>query len=689
MIPIDASASAPRSPTSARHSARRERLVLAGILCVTAVARLYRLDLTWFFQDQARDVSIASSIAAGHAFPLLGPRIGWTVAYLGPLYYYLLAIPFALASDPLVGVAFVALSNVAATWLLYRFASEYFGASVAAYAAAFFAVFPLAIFSSRLVWHTGLLPLFTILFMRALFAVIAKEDSKSVIAVLALLAVLPQLHLTAAGLAAVAVVAFVAFRPAVRGVHLAIGAGIFLLLYSPYIAYELSHDLENTRELAYFALDRSLPTRGAFLAVLGNVLALYRPALGGFIAELPWPPSLVAVLSALYRIEASLFAIGIILAGYRLLRHWRERDKDDIRGRRSLGLLLLWLGLPLLLFGSRGGVIWWYYFDLLYPVQFIFAAIALSSIPSAAFLGSSARAWLSRASLCLALAIVLSQVGVQLAFQQRLARHGETTLNVQSFVVTPAASPIGTLTSLSLGHRRGILRALVDEFGVDTDTLRRRVHGAVLGLPAESNYLVRHFAAKRGTPRATATDPDMHYRVARREGTGSDRHALRARQIGPYVVGEYRPHVDYRSWAYAVVSREALDDRAGQEWKTVELPIHDLNLRKGRVLLLKGTVDLVAGEGPARIAVDLTVDAPVEILRAQVHGRPLSPSETLAWQVPLMLPTPAGWMMGLGRTTESVLDLKAVAPGRAPVLIEISGPELILKLDVYDADPAD
>src|SRR4026208_2548262 len=68
MIPIDASASAPRSPTTARpsarlrappppprppptprHSARRERLVLAGILCVTAVARLYRLDLTWFF----------------------------------------------------------------------------------------------------------------------------------------------------------------------------------------------------------------------------------------------------------------------------------------------------------------------------------------------------------------------------------------------------------------------------------------------------------------------------------------------------------------------------------------------------------------------------------------------------------------------------------------------------------------
>ena len=342
--------------------------------------------------------------------------------------------------------------------------------------------------------------------------------------------------------------------------------------------------------------------------------------------------------------------------------------------------------LPLLLLGSRGGVIWWYYFDLLYPVQFIFAAMALSSISSAAFLGSSARAWLSRASLCLALAIVLSQVGVQLAFQHRLARHGETTLNVQSFVVTPAASPIGTLTSLSLGHRRSILRALVDEFGVDTDTLRRRVHGPVLGLPAQSDYLVRRFAAKRGPPRTLIANPDVHYRVARREGAGFDRHALRARQIGPYVIEEYRPHIDYRSWAYTVVSREALDDRAGQEWRTVEVPIYDLNLGKGRVLLLQGTVDLPAG-GAARIAVDVTADASVQILRAQVHGRPLSPSERLAWQIPLMLPTPSGWMMGLGRATESILDLNALEPGRAPMLIAISGPDLILKLDVYDAGP--
>ena len=85
----------------------------------------------------------------------------------------------------------------------------------------------------------------------------------------------------------------------------------------------------------------------------------------------------------------------------------------------------------------------------------------------------------------------------------------------------------------------------------------------------------------------------------------------------------------------------------------------------------------------------MTADAPVQILRAQVHGRALRPTERLAWQIPLMLPTPSGWMMGLGRTTESILDVKALEPGRAPMLIAISGPDLILKLDVYDAGPPD
>src|SRR5436189_4915907 len=106
---------------------RHRRAILAAIVMVGAVVHFYRFDLTWFFLDHVRDVSMATAIVDGTSVPVLGPRVGWTEAYLGPLYYYLLAIPFSVWSDPSAGVAFVALGHLVALVLLYRFATEFFG----------------------------------------------------------------------------------------------------------------------------------------------------------------------------------------------------------------------------------------------------------------------------------------------------------------------------------------------------------------------------------------------------------------------------------------------------------------------------------------------------------------------------------------------------------------------------------
>jgi len=143
------------SPAAARSSASRsitrDKLALGAILALAAIVHFYRLDLTWFFLDHVRDVSVAANIATGASFPLLGPRIGWTEAYLGPLYFYMLAIPFSISRDPVAGIVLVAGFHVAALLALYRFAREFFGPGVALYASAFFAVFPLTAFSARLV----------------------------------------------------------------------------------------------------------------------------------------------------------------------------------------------------------------------------------------------------------------------------------------------------------------------------------------------------------------------------------------------------------------------------------------------------------------------------------------------------------------------------------------------------------
>src|SRR5262249_42133990 len=161
------------------------------------------------------------------------PWIGWTNAYLGPLYYYLVAVPFLFTGHPLAAVIAVALANVLAVVLLYRFAARYFGVPVALIASALFAVFPLAVVSARVLWNPALVPLFTLAFMGALYGVVVDGHSRCVISAAAALAVLTQLHVATIALGGVALIAWGLFRPRVRLRDAGLGALAFAALYTP------------------------------------------------------------------------------------------------------------------------------------------------------------------------------------------------------------------------------------------------------------------------------------------------------------------------------------------------------------------------------------------------------------------------------------------------------------------------
>src|SRR5262244_3720316 len=92
------------------------RLLLASILALGAWTRLSGLDLGWFLQDQVRDATIALGIVSGHDFPLVGPEAGATF-HLGPLFYYLLAIPYGLSINPQVGLVFQTALNLISIYL--------------------------------------------------------------------------------------------------------------------------------------------------------------------------------------------------------------------------------------------------------------------------------------------------------------------------------------------------------------------------------------------------------------------------------------------------------------------------------------------------------------------------------------------------------------------------------------------
>ena len=315
--------------------------------------RFYRLDVTWFMLDQVRDVTVAAAIASGDSLPLLGPKIGWTDAYLGPLYYYLLALPFAVTATPLAGPAFVAGANVLAVILLHRFARRFWGDGAALAAAALFGVFPLAVFSSRLVWHAGLVPLATVLFMRSLFALAVDGRSTAAVSMLALLAALTQLHLTAVAFVPVAILALVAGRRTLAWRHMGLGVAAAGLLYAPYLAHEVTHRFENLRALVAGAASDGTASRGAFAPVLLHALLLYRTALGGFFPGEPMGAGLSFPWRVLYGAEAVLLGAGVAIALGRIVRRRRNERALGPAGRAD-AFLLLWPASPLLLLGTLG-----------------------------------------------------------------------------------------------------------------------------------------------------------------------------------------------------------------------------------------------------------------------------------------------------------------------------------------------
>lgn len=656
-----------------------ERLTLGGVLLAAAIVRLYRIDLTWFFLDQVRDISTASNIVAGKSFPLVGPLVGWTHGHLGPLYYYIVAIPFAFTSNPMAGAVFVVLANVLAVFLLHRFAKEFFGASTALIAAALFAVFPLAVISSRVLWNPGLVPLFTLLFMRALFDLIVNGRSRAVPWALALLAVLTQIHLTTVALGGVALLAVALFRPKIEPRHALLGLALFMFLYSPYLLHELTHRFENIRALLSVTMaDQGVIWARTLAAVIGNLLILYRSLLNGFVVADSWPPQFHGVFSILYGLESLLFGLGMLIALYGVARGLRDAAPQEVRARRSIALLFLWIAVPVLLLGTRRRPVWWYHLDLLYPTQFIFTGLALTWLSSLKAIPAAARRVAAGVSAGLVLAIVLIQGYFDIGLQQRTARQGAILLDGRGMSVNSLSSPFEVLTTLPYGYRHKIFRTMLDRWGVEESAFPRRVHGAVLGVPEENRYLLRHLAMKTGASRRAAAPAGAHYLVARDWIAALGPKALRSRRVGPYTVVEYIPIIDYGRWSYAVVSGGSIDGLAPLGWKSLELPAADLDitLPGGEALVGKGMLRIPDGAMPGTVTVAVFSDFPLRKIEGWLDARRLAPvAERSARSLSLY------WVQ------ETVFDLgQGWRPGDQPFVIAVvggtSGP--VRAVDVYE-----
>lgn len=144
---------------------RKEFIVLFLILLVTLGLRIYKIDqYMTFLGDEGRDALMVRRILTTFDIPLLGPPTSIGNMYLGPLYYYMMAVSMAVVwLNPVAAAVMVALIGTGTVFLVYYLSREWFGRIPAVISAVLYSISSVNIIYSRSSWNPNPAPFFTLL----------------------------------------------------------------------------------------------------------------------------------------------------------------------------------------------------------------------------------------------------------------------------------------------------------------------------------------------------------------------------------------------------------------------------------------------------------------------------------------------------------------------------------------------
>ncbi|MBU0693403.1 MAG: glycosyltransferase family 39 protein [Candidatus Omnitrophica bacterium] len=330
----------------------KSKIALIIILLLAAFLRLGSLWYVEFKNDEANNSFLAVDFIYKGIFPLAG-NVSSAGGYHPPMFTYLLAPSFLLSKNPVAVCGYIALLNILAVYLCFLFCREFFNERAALIASAFFAVNPWVILNSRKIWSYDLMYLFIIAFFYTLYKVIFKRQKKFILLSFLFLAIFTQLHLTSISYVYIFFLALIISKPKIKPVYYLAGAGIFLLLYSPYITYDIKNHFCNLEVLLRYS---KLPAKvNLYSFFYFFKLATTR----GFIHSFYFP--------ILDRFTELLLAGAIVY----LLCH--------LTNKKYL-FLLFWAFIPVisLSLSKIPPAIW--YFNSLFPIQFILMGVAADII---------------------------------------------------------------------------------------------------------------------------------------------------------------------------------------------------------------------------------------------------------------------------------------------------------------------
>ena len=363
-----------------------ELLVLSLILLFASVLRLYKIGSYMnFLGDEGRDMIAIYEILHGN-LTLLGPASSVGGFFLGPIYFYF-AAPFIWLSryDPSGPSIMVALFGVATVFLVYKLGKEFFGVGAGIIASLLYAISPIAIIYSRSSWNPNIVPFFSIATLYLLYKGVQKKKFLFLLLSGICFGILLQLHYLATfiGMVMFLYVLTTSFlgdsQSFVSKVKLWVLSSLsvfagFVMGFSPFILFEIRHNFLSTSKIFNFIVNSEETGVGA--TFVSQTWHVFLRMFGGLTSGYPVPGyyNLYSkeVLAAWIIFAAAVGAISTVFFLFTLYKKGLFR-KDSL-------LLLLWLFIPVILFGFYKKEIYDYYLGIVFPLPFLMVGNFISNL---------------------------------------------------------------------------------------------------------------------------------------------------------------------------------------------------------------------------------------------------------------------------------------------------------------------
>ena len=356
-------------------SNKGEALILGVIIIIAAFCRLYKINqYMMFLGDEGRDAIIVRRIFTELHPPLIGPGTSVGNMYLGPLYYYLMALPLLLAGfspvGPAVMIAILGVVTVAFVWWVGR---AWFDKNTGLIAAGLYAISPTVIYYSRSSWNPNIMPFFALLTIFSIWKVWRQEKFNWLIVMGLSFAFVLQSHYLGLLLAPTLFLFWLLTLLKVKKTDLQktfikksiLGFAGFIILMSPLFFFDIRHGWMNTKAIYTFF---TMKDSSVSISPLAAIVRL--PAMLNFVNS-----SVIAAKNSIASIIASVAVlIGII---------WVLIKNKNLKIQKEFWIIISWLGFGLMGLGLYRQTIYDHYLGFLFVVPFLLIGIFISKLMSA------------------------------------------------------------------------------------------------------------------------------------------------------------------------------------------------------------------------------------------------------------------------------------------------------------------